>query len=160
MSRTDDTHAPGGRIVVGVDGSEPSARALRWALRQAELTGGVVEAVAAWEYPQYYTWGGMPSLGPDEVGTFEEAARRALEETVRKTAGPEPGARIRTRVAHGQAARALLDAAEGAALLVLGSRGHGGFAGALLGSVGQHCIQHAHCPVVVIRGEPSAEERP
>lgn len=139
------------RIVVGVDGSESSAQALRWAVRQARLTGSALEAVSSWEYPAYYGWGG--TVLDDTAADLEGNARQMLAEAVREAAGAHPGVDIRTRVECGVPARVLLDAAEGAALLVVGSRGRGGFVGALLGSVGQHCVQHAPCPVVIVRGE-------
>ncbi|MFD5466526.1 universal stress protein [Kitasatospora sp. NPDC127059] len=139
------------RIVVGVDGSGSSRAALRWALRQAALVGATVEAVTTWEYPVYYGLG-MPMLD----GDFAGFAGKALAEAVAEEAGRDCPVEVQERVARGNAAQVLLMAAEGAELLVLGSRGHGGFTGALLGSVTQHCVQHASCPVVVIR-EPGRE---
>ncbi|MFD5462185.1 universal stress protein [Kitasatospora sp. NPDC127059] len=134
-----------------MDGSEQARRALRWAVRQAELTGAVVEAVIAWE-PPFSGWGGnVPAGGEKPLG---ESARKVLAESIEKAAGPEPSVEITARVEEGTAAQALLKAAadEDVALLVVGSRGLGGFTGALLGSVGQHCAQHAPCPVVIVRG--------
>ncbi|MFL6055321.1 MAG: universal stress protein [Actinoallomurus sp.] len=138
-----------GRIVVGVDGSEPSRAALRWALRQARLTGAAVEAVIGWEVPITYGW----DLALVQNDDIEAAAAKTLQETIEQEAGPRPEVPVLSRVAEGNAARVLLEAADGADLLVVGNRGHGGFTGALLGSVSQHCVQHANCPVVVIRGE-------
>jgi len=135
------------RIVAGVDGSEPARTALRWALRQARLTGAVLEAVIAWEYPVFSV--GQVLLPPDDPETI---AGRTLDEAVRAALGPDPEAEVRQRVLAGHPARLLVEAAEGADLLVVGSRGHGTFAAALLGSVAQHCVQHAPCPVVVVRG--------
>ena len=144
-------HPPTPRIVVGVDGSASSTQALEWAIRHAESTGGEVSAVTAWEYPQFY--GSMGWMPPEnEEGTVEQAARKVLADSIADTAGPEPAVTVHGTVAYGAAAPVLLKEAEGASLLVVGSRGHGGFAGALLGSVGQHCVQHAPCPVVVVRG--------
>ncbi|MFD8804682.1 universal stress protein [Streptomyces sp. NPDC059597] len=138
------------RIVVGVDGSESSKRALRWALRQAETTGSTLEAVTAWEFPQMYgSLGWMPPTGGE--ADFERVAGEIVAEAVEEVAGPEPEVEIVAKVAYGTPAGVLLEAADGAALLVVGNRGHGGFAGALLGSVGQHCTQHATCPVVIVR---------
>jgi nucleotide-binding universal stress UspA family protein len=133
------------RIVVGVDGSPPSREALRWAIRQAALTGAVVDALITWEFTPVYGWS-LPSLDPD----LAAAAGHALAKAVEETAEPEPGVEIRERAACGNAAAVLLEYSRGADLLVLGNRGHGGFAGALLGSVTQHCVQHAACPVVVV----------
>ncbi len=134
------------RIVVGVDGSVPSRAALRWAIRQASLVGATVEAVITWEYPAAYGWG--MTLVDTEVAAY---AGKALTEAVAQEAGPDCQVTVRERVERGNTAQVLLTAAQGAELLVLGSRGHGGFAGALLGSVGQHCVQHSPCPVVIVR---------
>ncbi|MGW2209669.1 universal stress protein [Streptomyces sp. NPDC001781] len=145
----------GPRIVVGVDGSDSSKQALRWALRQAEMTGSVLEAVTAWEYPKLYgSLGWMPPMSEEEVD-FERIARQVLLDAVKEVAGPEPSVEMRTTVAFGPPTSVLLEASKEAVLLVLGSRGHGGFTEALLGSVGQHCTHHAVCPVVIIRGAPS-----
>ena len=143
------------RIVVGVDGSEPSKAALRWALRQADLTGATVEAVIAWEYP--INAGSAPVI-VDDAATGKFAAT-ALQETVDDVTRPGPPAEVRTTVAQGNSARVLLNAAADADLLVIGSRGHGGFAGLLLGSVSQHCVSHANCPVVVIRDHVTRDQQ-
>jgi nucleotide-binding universal stress UspA family protein len=140
------------RIVAGVDGSASARSALRWAIRQAELTGGSVDAVIAWQYPASYAGYGMAPVGVSAGADFAGWAAKALAEEV-TTATSDSTVDVRTQVTEGSAARVLLDAAEGADLLVVGSRGHGGFAEALLGSVGQHCVHHAGCPVVVIRGQ-------
>ncbi|MFF1797370.1 universal stress protein [Kitasatospora sp. NPDC058263] len=137
-------------IVVGVDGSPASERALRWAIDYARLTGGGVRAIAAWEYPAFYGWAGL-AMPPAEGFNPEELAGRTLSETVAKVAGADAGVRIAETVMPGNAAQALLEAAQGAALLVVGSRGLGGFSGALLGSVSRHLTEHAPCPVVVVR---------
>lgn len=136
------------RIVVGVDGSEPSKLALRWAVRQAELTGATVDAVHAWQMP--VTFGMAPVfVSADELA---KAGEQMLVDTVSEVVGAHPPVTVRARVVQGHPASVLIRAAQDAELLVLGSRGHGGFVGALLGSVSQHCVHHAHCPVVVIRG--------
>ncbi|MFF7995785.1 universal stress protein [Kitasatospora xanthocidica] len=145
------------RIVVGVDGSPASEQALRWAVDYAKAVGGTVNAIAAWEYPAFYGWAGQ---GVPTVETFnpEELAGRTLSETVVKVVGDDPGVRISETVMPGGAATALLEAAKGAALLVVGSRGLGGFSGVLLGSVSRHLTEHAPCPVVVVReGQAGAE---
>ncbi|BCB83042.1 universal stress protein [Phytohabitans suffuscus] len=135
-----------GRIVVGVDGSEASKDALRWAVRQAQLTGASVDAVIAWEFPAYY-YGWAPAEALDLSAVTREALRTAVDEAL----GEERTVAVRELVVEGNPARVLIDAVKDASLLVVGSRGHGGFAGALLGSVSQHCAQHATCPVVVVR---------
>ncbi|MCW2640742.1 MAG: UspA domain protein [Dactylosporangium sp.] len=139
-----------GRIVVGIDGSESSKHALRWAIRQAELTGASVDALNAWEIPLYAGVAPMIETGAD-IDALTKAGEQVLTETLAEVAGDHPPAVIRTRVVQGHPALALLQAAEGAELLVLGCRGYGGFVGTLLGSVSQYCVLHAACPVVVIR---------
>lgn len=140
-----------GRIVVGVDGSDASKLALRWAARQAQLTGGVVEAVTAWNIPHFYgarPW--LPASSTDQ-GALESRARAELTEAVEETLGSPPPVEVRIVARYGTAAAVLIDASHDAALLVVGSRGLGGFSGLLLGSVAQHCTRHATCPVLVIR---------
>lgn len=139
------------RIVAGVDGSPSSLAALQWAVRQAGLTGGSVQAVIAWQFPAAvggYAWAPVAVL---ESTDYEEIAQKVVADAI---AAVDPAGRdvpISTRVREGNAAQVLIDAAADADLLVVGSRGHGGFAGALLGSVSQHCVHHAPCPVAVIR---------
>lgn len=145
----------GERIVVGVDGSPSSKAALKWAVRQAALTGSSVEAVIAWHYPPMYGgFGTAPVSAVDPVG-FDEIAAKALNEAVAEAVDPASSVRVSMKVAEGNPAQVLLETAEGADLLVVGSRGHGGFTGALLGSVSQHCASHSPCPVVIIRGKTS-----
>ncbi|GGJ12187.1 universal stress protein [Streptomyces brasiliensis] len=139
------------RIVVGVDGSEGSKKALSWAVRQAELSRAVVEAVIAWEIPQYHGSLGWLPPSSTENAALEGRAREALEDAVESVVGTSPAVEVRAVVSYGTAASVLLDAARGASLLAVGSRGLGGFKGLLLGSVAQHCVQHAPCPVLVIR---------
>lgn len=140
-----DGSAP--RIVVGVDGSEPSVDALRWALGQAGATGATVEAVHVWDMPTSY--GVATPLLPGE--NLESHAERALATAVGEVAAAHPDVAVNRKVLRGHPAAMLLDEAKDADLLVVGSHGHGGVAGALLGSVSQRCIQHATCPVVVVR---------
>jgi nucleotide-binding universal stress UspA family protein len=133
-----------GRIVVGVDGSEGSKEALRWAARQAEFTGATLQAIITWQYPAFYGW------VPDDVD-FAGLARRALDGALDEVFGAARPARLETSVIEGFAAQVLVAASEGAELLVAGSRGYGGFTDALLGSVSTYCVHHAHGPVTVIR---------
>jgi nucleotide-binding universal stress UspA family protein len=142
---------PEHRIVVGVDGSESSKQALAWAVRQARLTGAVVEAITAWEFP-YAT--GYPAPMPDV--DFAELATKIVTDAIAEIGADTDAVAVRYRVVEGNAARVLVDASAGADLLVVGSRGHGGFVEALLGSIGQHCVHHATCPVVVIRDSAPA----
>ena len=134
-------------IVVGVDGSGHAEAALAWALRQGELTGAHVVAVTCWEYPVNFGW--VPPMPVDYRP--DEDARTMLDQAVEKARAEHPGVDVRRLVVEGTPANALLDAAKGAELLVVGTRGHGGFAGLLLGSVSEHCVAHAPCPVVVVR---------
>jgi nucleotide-binding universal stress UspA family protein len=142
------------RVVVGVDGSASSYAALRWAVTQAGLIGGVVEAVAAWEPPMEYGWS-APVVDP----SFDkDMARRRFTEELGRVLGDEPSVPVREQLVMGDPAEVLLDAARGAAVLVVGSRGHGRFTQALLGSVSMRCAQHAACPVVIVR--PDGEDAP
>lgn len=143
-------HTVGRRIVVGVDGSPSSKAALSWAVRQAELTGATVEAVIAWHHPVMF--GAAPSAPMAlAVADFEGDAAAVLRYAINETVDSEERVKISSTVRLGNAAQVLLEEADGADLLVVGSRGHGGFAEALLGSVSQHCVHHAKCPVVIIR---------
>lgn len=148
MARYDFEDVQDNDIVVGVDGSASARAALRWALAQAERTGVRVRAVTAWEIPAYAGW--MPTVPVEDLGA---AAGKMLAAVVGEALElEEPGVEVRESVLPGHPAQLLVDESAHAALLVVGSRGHGTFAGTLLGSVSQHCVQHAHCPVVVVRG--------
>jgi nucleotide-binding universal stress UspA family protein len=140
-------------IVVGVDGSPESKEALRWALEEARLRAATVRAVYAWRDP--YTL--APGFGLPEDFEFDALRERAVEtlDAVIAEVDGTSDVLVDGVVAEGAAASVLVDAAEGADLLVVGSRGHGGFVGLLLGSVSQQCVQHAPCPVLVVRGQRS-----
>ncbi|MCW2639979.1 MAG: universal stress protein family [Dactylosporangium sp.] len=149
MADQANEHDP--RIVVGVDGSQCSKKALRWAMTQAWLIDATVEAVSAWQDPAMYGYspGWTPAMYGDE--SIAAITEKTLGETVAEVAGqPDQPVDVVTRVVQGHPTQVLLEAATGAQLLVVGSRGHGTFAGILLGSVSQHCVQHAPCPVVVV----------
>jgi nucleotide-binding universal stress UspA family protein len=143
------------RIVVGVDGSPSSRAALRWAVRQAKLTGGTVDAVIAWQLPTVITSTGWTPVYAVEEGDFAQDARKHIDAVIADVVEPADSTLVHTQVVKGHPALVLLGAAAGADLLVIGSRGHGGFADALLGSVGLHCVHHAHCPVLIMRGGPA-----
>ena len=149
-------HHTGSRIVAGVDGSSSSVSALRWAIGQAEITGAAVDAVIAWHRPVATGGYGWAPTGMATSFNFKENAEKVLAEAISAACGPGGSVPVRTCVVEGSPARVLLDASDGAELLVVGSRGHGGFAEALLGSVSQHCVHHARCPVVVIRDQERA----
>jgi len=138
-----------GRIVVGVDGSEHSLLALRWAAQEAVRTGAELDVVTAWLSPEHAApLGVVPKvLSPDEL--VAEAGRK-LDELVAEVL-PDTSAVVHTEVVRGEAAASLVARARGADLLVVGSRGRGLFADLLLGSVSEHCVRHAPCPVVVVR---------
>lgn len=138
------------RIVVGVDGSPSSQDALRWAKTQADRTGAELVAVSVWA-PPVASFGMLLDKYPT-AGTagmdLQSLTRAALETLVKETIGEGP---VTLEAIEGHPTRVLLDVAEGASLLVVGSRGHGGFVGTLLGSVSHHVVGHAPCPVVVVR---------
>lgn len=137
------------KIVVGVDGSAGSRAALRWAWAEAKAHGAALEVVTAWQYPittSLPAFGSMPA--PDDLQG--EARNEMLKVLDDEGVTADAGVTVTTLVAEGTAARALLEAAAEADLLVVGSRGHGGFTGLLVGSVGQQCVSHSSVPVVVV----------
>ncbi|MFG2295855.1 universal stress protein [Streptomyces sp. NPDC048603] len=141
------------RIVVGVDGSPSSQAALRWAVRYAGLVTGTVDVVTAWEVPGEASWS-----APAVDATFdEEEAERLLVDEVRTVLGQDGASAVHERLVHGHPAEVLVDAAEGADMLVVGSRGRGGFRRALLGSVSQQVALHAPCPVTIVRPDVTVE---
>ena len=137
----------GGFIVVGVDGSEGSKEALRWADRQARLTGATLKLVNAWVFPPNY---GVVASYPTGFDP-EVESKRMLEHTVADVLGEDRLATVELSVIEGHPAPVLTKAAKSADMLVVGHRGHGGFSGMLLGSVSRHCVAHSTCPVVVVR---------
>jgi nucleotide-binding universal stress UspA family protein len=144
----DVTATPLGRIVVGVDDSASAWRALRWAADEARLRGVPVDVVRAWHvlYPVAAPVAGYPV----EVDAMEATARAGLDRALAALGAdrlPEP---VAGRLVEGSAGPAILEAALGADLIVLGTRGHGAVTGALLGSVTHHVARHAPGPVVVV----------
>jgi nucleotide-binding universal stress UspA family protein len=133
-------------IVVGVDGSEPSLKALGWAAQQARMTGAKLQVVTTWEVSTGTGWVPTFPVGYDP----EVLARQTLDEAVNETLGSDPDIAVERVVKEGHAAPVLLAAARDADLLVVGSHGHGAFAGMLLGSVSEHLMRHAPCAVVVV----------
>lgn len=132
------------RIVVGVDGSEQSKLALRWAARLARGLGGRVQAVAVWQFPAAQSFVVVDGWDP------EREAQSSLEATVDAVFGDDRPAGLQLLVLQGTPAKVLLDLSAGAQILVVGSRGRGGFAGLLLGSVSSAVAEHAKCPVMVV----------
>jgi nucleotide-binding universal stress UspA family protein len=138
------------RVVVGVDGSEPSLRALHWASRQAAWMGVPLEVVTAWAFPEHAAPLGIVAHVPWQEDLMEEA-RVKLDEIVATTLPDEGREHVEAKVIRGGAAQVLLEEAEGADLLVVGSKGRGAFSELVLGSVSERCVRHATCPVVVVR---------
>ncbi len=137
----------GGRIVVGVDGSETSQRALAFAVEEAKRRGAELEAVIAYRWVAYYPGLEFAMVPPQSRAKVEvEALAVLLEAVAHLPADQQP----ETVAVEGSASSALLERAEGADLLVVGSRGHGGFTGLLLGSTSHQVVSHAPCPVVVV----------
>ncbi len=134
------------KIVVGVDGSDCGLQALEWAMHEARSRDAIVQIVHAWTYPA--TTGFVPIPG----NLFAEGATTILEQAMRQAVEIDPDVRIKGDTVQDVPARALIEHSEGADMLVVGSRGHGGFAGLLLGSVSQQCAAHARCPVVIVHG--------
>jgi nucleotide-binding universal stress UspA family protein len=140
------------RIVVGVDGSEPSRAALRWARLLASATGSTILAVAVWQATTAFGLMGawLGALPPD--WDPQAITRDDLDRTLAEVFGNDRPDRLESLVQEGNTAQVLLELSESAQMLVVGSRGHGGFADLLLGSVSAACTEHASCPVLVIHG--------
>jgi nucleotide-binding universal stress UspA family protein len=134
-------------VVVGVDGSPASIDALRWAADYARLAGAPLLAVSAWHWPVAMVVSVPVPEGFDPIAE----GQKTLDAILADELGKDPGFPVTTQVTEGAAAQALIAASHGARLLVVGSRGHGGFAGLLLGSVSEQCTHYAACPVVVVR---------
>jgi nucleotide-binding universal stress UspA family protein len=147
LSDTTASDAGPERIVVGVDGSEPSKDALRWAERIAGTTGATIQAVMTWAISPVYG----DTYFPDNWDPKGEADK-VLADTIDEAFPDGRPAGLIARVVQGQATQVLLNESKGAQMLIVGSRGHGGFAGLLLGSVSSSCAAHATCPVLVVHG--------
>ncbi len=135
-------------IVVGVDGSEESKAALRWAIEEARLRRSSVRALYAWSLR--YAGGSGYLLPEGTVGEVERGGEEMLDAVIAEVGNAEVD--VERAAVEGVPSHVLVEAAQGADLLVVGSRGHGGFTGLLLGSVSQQCAHHASCPVVIVRG--------
>jgi len=146
MSMKEDPPVHG--VVVGIDGSDASREALEWAAREADLRELPLEVVTTWEYPIAY---GQYPAWPDDFD-FSVNARTTLDETIHSVLGERGDRPVSASVVEGHPALVLEDLSKTAALVVVGSRGHGGFAGMLLGSVSEHLAAHAHCPVLIVHG--------
>jgi nucleotide-binding universal stress UspA family protein len=144
-----DTSATPARIVVGIDGSDSSKEALAWAARQARLTASPLHVVIAWEIPTTYGWAAPLPDNLDFEADAEAVVKQEIEEVIGGDATSRPD--VTYSVVEGHPAAVLLHEAESASLVVVGSRGHGAFAGMMLGSVGLHLASRADCPVLIVR---------
>lgn len=138
-------------VVVGVDGSEGSRRAMAWAAAEAREHQARLTVLTAWSRVPAPVGPGYGSLRGYAEADFGELAEHELDESVRAVLGEYADLVVERRVVEGHAAQQIVEASSGADLAVVGHRGHGGFAGMLLGSVSQHVAAHAHCPVVIVR---------
>jgi nucleotide-binding universal stress UspA family protein len=140
-TRSEGEGASSHRIVVGVDGSESAMRALDWAASEAERSGAVLDVQTAYE-PGYVF------VTKDEI---QHCMDELVKEAAARVAKLAPGVATTSGTHEMKPAEALIEASEGADLLVVGSRGLGGFKGLLLGSVSEQCSHHAGCPVTIVR---------
>ena len=141
------------RIVVGVDTSEGAQRALTWAVEEAKLRGAVLEAVHVWQLPVFAAtpFGTIPI----DTGGFEADAQKHFDDLIDAVDAEGLAAPVERTFVAGHPASKLVEAAQGADLLVVGTRGHGGFSGLLLGSTSQQVAHHGPCPVVIVPAEGS-----
>jgi nucleotide-binding universal stress UspA family protein len=148
----------GPRVVVGVDGSPGARAALRFALEDAARRGVPVEAVTAYRPPE--VWMDFYAVDDVEADRVRDVAVEKAEAFVAEVVGevPQPP-EVRVRAVMGTAAEALIRESAGADLLVVGSRGHGGFSSMLLGSVSMQCALHATCPVTVVHSPEAHRHR-
>jgi len=148
-----------GLIVVGVDGSAGGKAALRFALEEARLRQASLRVVHAWQFGYIGATGlqgALPAVG-GELDELRQAAAAGLDAIIAEAVADGGGVEIERRIDRGPAALVLVEESRRADLLVVGSRGHGGFASLLLGSVSQQCAHHAHCPVVIVRDRGRTE---
>ena len=143
-------------IVVGVDGSKGSVEALRRAIEEARLHDARVKVVNAWHIPAIIYESGWAPV-PIDLDTYAKSAEQVLDKSLAEAGAAESGVEVTTVVRKGQAADVICDEAKGADLLVVGSRGFGGFRGLLLGSVSQQCAHFAPCPILIVPNRASAE---
>jgi len=136
------------RIVVGIDGSENSVAALQLAVRLAIALRRTVLAVQVWSYGPMYS-ADLPVLPEPEL--MRESAEAILQHTLREAFGPSKPEIVTTLVEQGYPSSVLVAESSGSEMLVVGARGTGGFLGLLMGSVASRCVEHAKCPVLVVR---------
>jgi nucleotide-binding universal stress UspA family protein len=136
-------------IVVGVDGSPGSRKALAWAAAEAADHGADLVVVNVWEHTLMPPTGSV-SVSEHYVPEPSQATAEELRQVIKEELGEDPPVLVRPHVKQGRPAKVLIDESANADLLVVGKRGHGGFAGLVLGSVSQHVAAYAKCPVVVV----------
>lgn len=151
---TSDSAARTDRIVVGVDGSEPSRHALRWAQFMASSTGADIDAVATWRMGAFAAGPAQGETPPEWNRTGE--ITNMLHGTLQEVFGDDRPLQVNAIVREGNAAKVLIDASKDARMLIVGSRGRGGFVGLMLGSVSTACAAHARCSVLVVHGDAPA----
>lgn len=139
------------RVVVGVDGSDGSRLALEAAAVQAREHDATLTVVTAWAQPVTAGAPGYAAYDWINEADLSASAKQQQADVLGAVLGAEPSVRVEQEVVEGHPAQVLVSASEGADLVVVGSRGHGGFVGMLLGSVSQHVAAHASCPVLVVR---------
>lgn len=150
MQQVQESVSINGGVVVGYDGSEAALGAVRWAIDDARRRGATLHVVRAWTLPQAiaqveHPYGSVPSLGEIEQALRESTSREIGEL-------PATGVDVDVHICHGHTTRVLMQAASGADLLVVASRGRGGFTGLLLGSTAEQLVRHSPCTVAVVRG--------
>ncbi|GAA1436457.1 universal stress protein [Microlunatus lacustris] len=138
-------------VVVGVDGSEESHHVLAWAAEEARTHGSGLTVLTAWSPPVVLVGPGYAAYPQHAESDFSSAMQSEQDAAIEAVLGAGPDLRVNRVLVEGSAAPRLIAASDGADLVVVGSRGHGAFAGMLLGSVSQHVTAHATCPVVVVR---------
>jgi nucleotide-binding universal stress UspA family protein len=141
-------------IVVGIDGTEASRSALRWATAEARLRGASLHVVHTWPHP-IEAYGPSPRMSErfpsDTVAAEHRIAKELVEREFERTGIEATGVSIEAELVEGEPARVLLAAAQDADLLVIGSSRHGTVASVILGAVAEQCVRHAPCPVVIVR---------
>jgi len=166
MEASRQSSVTGGDVIVGVDGSAGARAALRWAMAEARLRKTRLRVVHAWTF-SYPGGAGYGYLGESldafpggGLSNLHRAAEDMIEHAIADLAAEAEGVEIEREIVEGTAAEVLVAAATERDLLVVGSRGHGGFAELLLGSVSQQCAHHARCPVVIVRSQKLAADEP
>jgi nucleotide-binding universal stress UspA family protein len=143
-------------VVVGIDGSSSSQAALRFAAEEARLHGADLRVVSAWSMP-VAVYPAVNYISTVDIDTLSRYARDIAEKEIDDVLGQDNDVSVDLVVREGSAPAVLLEESRDAAMLVLGSRGHGGFVGLLLGSASQQCAAHARCPVTIVH-EPASND--